>query len=280
MCLFCRAPEVIIGHPYDARIDLWSVGAVLAELYTGYVLFQNDSVPTMLSRITGILGSFPEHVLQQGKDTGKYFTLNNIVYERDEEGNFHLIFPKMTNLASRLHFQHHHYKHLHPNPVDLKDEELFVDFIRVLLHLDPKKRPTANEALKHPWLSDADTVYFKEYIIGQPAVPPQQQQAQDGEQDGDEDEEEGYEEEDGVEDEDENDKALNAALHYAKYALGPDDEEEEEDDEGVTFQKSKVLQDGEDSNDDNATENMNDISLDDEIAEYEAEAGQEGDEEA
>jgi serine/threonine protein kinase len=48
-----RAPEVILGHKYDTRIDIWSVGAVLAELHTGYVLFQNDSVPTMLSRITG-----------------------------------------------------------------------------------------------------------------------------------------------------------------------------------------------------------------------------------
>jgi len=26
--------------PYDTKIDVWSVGAVLAELHTGYVLFQ------------------------------------------------------------------------------------------------------------------------------------------------------------------------------------------------------------------------------------------------
>lgn len=63
-----RAPEVILGMPYDARIDIWSIGAVLAELHTGYVLFQNDSVPTMLSRITGIMGPFEKHVLARGKD--------------------------------------------------------------------------------------------------------------------------------------------------------------------------------------------------------------------
>ena len=54
MIFYNRAPEVIIGHAYDTGIDIWSVGAVLAELLTGYVLFQNDSVPTMLSRITGM----------------------------------------------------------------------------------------------------------------------------------------------------------------------------------------------------------------------------------
>jgi len=73
----------------------------MAELFTGYVLFQNDSVPTMLSRITGILGSFPPHVLINGKDSGKYFTLSNIVYERDEDGSFHLIFPKKTKITFR-----------------------------------------------------------------------------------------------------------------------------------------------------------------------------------
>ena len=44
---------MIIGHNYDSRIDIWSIGCVLAEMHTGYVLFQNDSVASMLARITG-----------------------------------------------------------------------------------------------------------------------------------------------------------------------------------------------------------------------------------
>ncbi len=35
-----RAPEVILGVPYGQKIDLWSLGCILAELATGYVLFQ------------------------------------------------------------------------------------------------------------------------------------------------------------------------------------------------------------------------------------------------
>lgn len=34
-----RAPEVIIGCKYDYRIDMWSIGCILAELFTGNVLF-------------------------------------------------------------------------------------------------------------------------------------------------------------------------------------------------------------------------------------------------
>lgn len=35
-----RAPEVILGLPYDHKIDVWSLGCILAELSSGYVLFQ------------------------------------------------------------------------------------------------------------------------------------------------------------------------------------------------------------------------------------------------
>jgi len=31
-----RAPEVILGMPYDQRIDIWSLGCIIAELWTGY----------------------------------------------------------------------------------------------------------------------------------------------------------------------------------------------------------------------------------------------------
>mmetsp|Transcript_7570 Transcript_7570/g.12748 ORF Transcript_7570/g.12748 Transcript_7570/m.12748 type:complete len:486 (+) Transcript_7570:2338-3795(+) len=207
-----RAPEVIIGHKYDTCIDIWSVGAVLAELHTGYVLFQNDSVPTMLSRITGVLGAFPQHVLSRGKDTGKYFSLSNIVYERDDDGSFQLIFPKKTDLASRLHLPED------PRRDTLsEEEELFLDFVRQMLHLDPARRLTADQALRHPWLADADTVHVSEYIIGGGGPPPPEEDEEESDS-----EEEGEESADEYEDEDDSqvDAAEAAALEYLLYASG------------------------------------------------------------
>jgi len=32
---FYRAPEIILGHPYDCAIDMWSTACTLYELYTG-----------------------------------------------------------------------------------------------------------------------------------------------------------------------------------------------------------------------------------------------------
>lgn len=160
-----RAPEVIIGHKYDSRIDIWSIGAVLAELYTGYVLFQNDSVASMLSRITGILGPFPQYVVQSGRDSGKYFTLSNILYERSEDKRgFHLIMPKKTTLRSRLHLTGPNKK----EQLSEVDEHLFVDFVEQLLNVDPLERLTAAEALRHPWLDDVDSLVIPSYVIVQP----------------------------------------------------------------------------------------------------------------
>ena len=36
---FCRAPEVILGFPYTAAIDMWSLGCVAAELFLGDLLY-------------------------------------------------------------------------------------------------------------------------------------------------------------------------------------------------------------------------------------------------
>ena len=35
-----RAPEVILGLPYGQKVDLWSLGCILAELLSGAVLLQ------------------------------------------------------------------------------------------------------------------------------------------------------------------------------------------------------------------------------------------------
>ena len=131
-----RAPEVILGLPYDGRIDMWSLGAILAELLTGYVLFQNDSVAAMLARISSIVGPFPEDLLQRGRHAHKYF-VDGVVYERDRAGLPFLLRPKQTSLRARCH----------------TDDDLFLSFVGSLLSVDPALRPTAEQALNHPWLA-------------------------------------------------------------------------------------------------------------------------------
>ncbi|KAJ8771926.1 hypothetical protein K2173_027103 [Erythroxylum novogranatense] len=132
-----RAPEVILGLPYDKKIDIWSLGCILAELCTGNVLFQNDSPATLLARVIGIIGPIDQDMLAKGRDTYKYFSKNHMLYERNQETNrLEYLIPKKTSLRHRL-------------PMG---DQGFVDFVGHLLQANPKKRPSASEALKHPWL--------------------------------------------------------------------------------------------------------------------------------
>jgi len=162
-----RAPEVILGLPYDGKIDVWSLGCVIAEMYTGQVTFQNDSVVSMLSRIEAICGSFPQHMIQKGKHSSQFFTSTGLLYEgveneedddsrvnkiesRDEafsrdqnEAFFNIFQPKVTTIASRLGID--------PGLMD-KNTSNFVDFLSKILEIDPKSRLSAEEALEHPWI--------------------------------------------------------------------------------------------------------------------------------
>lgn len=143
LCLYVqsrsyRAPEVILGLPYDEKIDLWSLGCILAELYSGEVLFPNDGVVMILARMIGLLGPIDMEMLVKGEETHKYFTEEFDLYHMNEETDqIEYVIPEESSL------EHH---------LEVSDV-LFVDFIRHLLEINPRRRPTAREALEHPWLS-------------------------------------------------------------------------------------------------------------------------------
>ncbi|KAL3792496.1 hypothetical protein HJC23_008418 [Cyclotella cryptica] len=165
-----RAPEVILGLPYDGKIDMWSLGCVVAEMYTGEVTFQNDSEVSMLSRIEAICGPFPKHMIAKGRNSHRIFTDSGLIYEkvsRDDDNEsragsadsandptstlYHIYQPKMTTMAARLGFE----PDFMERPRQSEDDEkraLFIDFVSKLLTIDPDLRPTAKEALKHPWI--------------------------------------------------------------------------------------------------------------------------------
>ena len=176
-----RAPEVVLGLPYDGRIDVWSLGCVVAEMFTGEVTFQNDSVVSMLSRIEAICGRFPKHMVDQGRQSGHYFTRCGLLFEKvkgkdrrrhdsdseedesgsDEDGGdpeVDIFQPKITSLAARLGFAPDLLQRFDAKEKMSKEEKRqanFIDFVRKLLTIDPEKRPTAEEALKHPWMQYA-----------------------------------------------------------------------------------------------------------------------------
>ena len=119
-----RAPEVVLGAPYDGKADLWSLGCVLAELFTGQVLLRNESTRTALARVIGIFGPLDPELLRLGKHAGALVTAAGVPYERLDAGagedggddasddasddgesgeeRVRVLLPKRTSLAARL----------------------------------------------------------------------------------------------------------------------------------------------------------------------------------
>jgi serine/threonine-protein kinase PRP4 len=71
---FYRAPEIILGAPYDTSIDVWSTAVSLFELYTGRVMFPGKSNNDMLRNIMMTKGKFSVKVLKRGQFVSKHFT--------------------------------------------------------------------------------------------------------------------------------------------------------------------------------------------------------------
>uniref|UniRef100_A0A7S0I930 Protein kinase domain-containing protein n=1 Tax=Micromonas pusilla TaxID=38833 RepID=A0A7S0I930_MICPS len=145
-----RAPEVILGAPYDTKVDTWSLGCILAELYTGEVLLHNDSLASLLARCVGIFGPFDPRLLRRGRYSANYFTKSGLVYERCEKTEtLRLMRPKKTTLARRLG--------LDPEVDEAEcGSDGFVGFLLGLLAVNPDERLTATRALAHPWLAEEE----------------------------------------------------------------------------------------------------------------------------
>jgi dual specificity tyrosine-phosphorylation-regulated kinase 2/3/4 len=133
-----RAPEVILGLPYGQGIDVWSLGCIVAELASGRVLFANVSPAAILARIEGILGRVPPEMAARGRYAHRYYTRDGRLYDRCRRtGRVDLLRPKRSSLARRV-----------PGA-----DAGMLDFLAAVLAVDPARRPSAAEALAHPWIT-------------------------------------------------------------------------------------------------------------------------------
>ena len=76
-------------------------------------------------------------MLDEGKYTAKYFDDDGQLFERNRQGQTAFIPIEQMSLEERIGC----------------DDKLFTSFLRALLSIDPNERPTAEQALMHPWFT-------------------------------------------------------------------------------------------------------------------------------
>ena len=119
---------------------------MLAELHTGNVLFNNESVHTMLAWQQSILGAFPRKWLTSGKHSPHYFDQQGAIYVNCSDTDaqqFDLLRPKSSSLVAALFLE-----------LPLSEHECdFVSFLESVLTPEPSKRPSAQMGIEHPFIN-------------------------------------------------------------------------------------------------------------------------------
>ncbi|CAE6397045.1 unnamed protein product, partial [Rhizoctonia solani] len=153
---FYRAPEIILGLPYDASIDIWSIGCTLYELYTGKILFPGRTNNQMLLHMMELKGRFNTKMIRKAKFGDIHFDENAGVFlsvEKDRITGADVVkrvtISKPTkDIRARV---------LAAGGGATSDEEnkltlAFIDLLDKCLTLDPARRITPKEALMHPFV--------------------------------------------------------------------------------------------------------------------------------
>ncbi|KAF8784574.1 dual specificity protein kinase CLK2-like [Argiope bruennichi] len=124
---YYRAPEVIFGLPWDQAVDVWSIGCILFELYTGDCLFAVHDNAEHFIMMHDVLGAFP-HLFSSTDFAKRHEFL--LYLGRRKKGRKPL--KRYMHMSSKEH------------------QELF-DLMEKLLKYDPKERIRLTDALQHPF---------------------------------------------------------------------------------------------------------------------------------
>lgn len=121
-----RAPELLVGNPvYGPAVDMWAAGCIFAELYNRKIFFPfSKTNAERLASVVHVLGRPPEDIVQ-----------NSALLYRIHSS------PKAAGTT------------LEKTVPSMAADTVALDFLKKLLTVDPRLRPTAAEMLQHPYLA-------------------------------------------------------------------------------------------------------------------------------
>lgn len=155
---YYRAPEVILGMEYDEMSDVWSIGVVLFELFTGQVLFKGESNNEMLKLMMEIKGGMKRRMIRAGRVAHKHFDLETGAFL---ETRIDKVTGELLRYAVNVPREPtRDLKRLVQRSGTIgRDEEPlllhFVDLLHKCLELDPLHRIQPADALRHPFITSA-----------------------------------------------------------------------------------------------------------------------------
>ncbi|KAI0128755.1 kinase-like domain-containing protein [Xylariales sp. AK1849] len=150
-----RAPEIILGLGWSFPCDIWSIGCILVEFFTGDALFQTHDNLEHLAMMENVCDSrIDTQLIQQvskmatrnggsgGNPASKYFK------------RFRLDYPTADTTRASRRFVKNMKRLSDIIPASTNFLKQFLDLLEKIFVYDPSKRITARQALDHPWFRE------------------------------------------------------------------------------------------------------------------------------
>lgn len=121
-----RAPEILLGsNKYTKGVDMWSMGCILAELILGKPFFPGTSTLNQLDRVLEVTGRPRPEDIEAIQSPLAQTMLESLPPTKTRR--LRDVFPTASEDA--------------------------LDLLKNLLHFNPNKRLTAEQALAHPYVA-------------------------------------------------------------------------------------------------------------------------------
>ncbi|KAH7152099.1 kinase-like domain-containing protein [Dactylonectria estremocensis] len=146
-----RAPEIILGLGWSFGCDMWSIGCILVEFFTGDALFQTHDNLEHLALMEAVFDLKIDTELvrkvnrssSRSNNASSYFKRFKLAYPTPETNRASRRFVKtMKRLEDIIPSKNNSF---------LKN---FLDLLQKIFVYDPARRITAKEALRHPWFQE------------------------------------------------------------------------------------------------------------------------------
>ena len=130
---YYRAPEVVLGITPSEKIDIWSIGCIAFELFTGNIMFDPDKDEKYsrdfhhLYLIEELIGRIPKDLIKKSPRRKEFF-----------DKNYKLRCESITHIDLD--------EEIKENNSDIND------FIKKCLEINPKKRPSIKNLLNHKFI--------------------------------------------------------------------------------------------------------------------------------
>ncbi|KAK1150772.1 homeodomain-interacting protein kinase 4-like [Acipenser oxyrinchus oxyrinchus] len=170
---FYRSPEILLGLPFCEKVDMWSLGCVMAELYLGWPLYPGDNELEQVSFICKTQGMPKTHLLNAASKTHQFFkwTKTSSGTHRWQLKSSSEDLPQGKGVQGKVHQERRKYVLSSLDELEtvnapkaaafqgdealaaISDRKSMVELLKRMLTLDSHERINPSSALQHPFVT-------------------------------------------------------------------------------------------------------------------------------